>query len=134
MSLFGYCVGMKVGLYLDPISMQILQNGVFVSCEPTERVENIAPGLVEERIAEVGQTYLVCDMKKEEIGKAKLVEAFTTTFGNPDPTLLELLGFKDQPEKFTSQYSGFFKQQFPDEELVDDTELFVTVYEPVRDS
>jgi len=125
---------MKVGLYLDPISMQILQNGVFVSCEPTDRVEKISPDLIDERIAEVGQTYLVCDMKKEEIGKAKLVEAFTTTFGQPDPTLLELLGFRDQPDKFKSQYSGFFAKQFPDEDLIEDTELFVCVYEPVRDS
>lgn len=125
---------MKVGLYLDPISMQILQNGVFVSCEPTDRVEKISPGLIDERIAEVGQTYLVCDMKKEEIGKAKLVEAFTTTFGHPDPTLLQLLGFPDQPEKFKNQYSGFFHKQFPDEDLIDETELFVCVYEPVRDS
>jgi uncharacterized protein YhfF len=125
---------MKIGLYLDPISMQILKNGVFVSCEPTERVEQIAPGLIDERIAEVGQTYLVCNMQKEEIGKAKLVEAFTTSFGQPDPRLLELLGFTGQPEKFNSQYAGFYKQQFPDEDLVEETELFVTVYEPVRDS
>lgn len=125
---------MKVGLYLDPISMEILKNGVFVSCEPTDRVEQIAPGLIEERIAEVGQTYLICDMKKEEVGKAKLAEAFTTTFGNPDPRLLELLGFAGQPDKFHSQYAGFYQQQFPGEVLIEDTELFVTVYEPVRDS
>lgn len=125
---------MKVGLYLDPISLQVLKNGIFVSCEPTDKVERIAPGLVEERIAEVGQTYLVCDMRKQEVGKAKLVEAFTTTFGNPDPTLLELLGFAGQPDRFHSQYAGFFKQQFPDEDLIEETELFVTVYEPVRDS
>ncbi|MFZ3231224.1 MAG: hypothetical protein WA160_13535 [Pseudobdellovibrio sp.] len=114
--------------------MEILKNGVFVSCEPTDRVEQIAPGLIEERIAEVGQTYLICDMKKEEVGKAKLAEAFTTTFGNPDPRLLELLGFAGQPDKFHSQYAGFYQQQFPGEVLIEDTELFVTVYEPVRDS
>lgn len=125
---------MKIGLYLDPISMQILKNGVFVSCEPKDRIEHISPGLTDERIAEVGHTYLVCDMKHEEIGKAKLVDAFTTTFGDPDEKLLRLIGFVDQPDRFKSEYAGFFKKQFPDEDLIEETELFVTVYEPVRDS
>ena len=125
---------MKIGLYLDPISMQILKNGVFVSCEPKDRIEKISPGLPAERVAEVGHTYLICNMKKEEVGKAKLITAFTTTFGNPNPKLLELIGFKDQVSKFHSQYAGFYKQQFPDEDLIEETELFVTVYEPVSDS
>lgn len=125
---------MKIGLYLDPISLQILKNGLFVSCEPKDCIEKISPSLVRERVAEVGQTYLVCNMKKEEVGKAKLVEAFLTTFGNPKPRLLELIGFTGQVERFHSQYSGFYKQQFPDEILIEETELFVTVYESVSDS
>ena len=125
---------MKIGLYLDPISMQILKNGVFVSCEPKDRIEKISPGLPDERVAEVGHTYLICNMKKEEVGKAKLTIAFTTTFGNPNPKLLELIGFKDNVERFHSEYAGFYKQQFPDEDLIEETELFVTVYEPVSDS
>lgn len=125
---------MKIGLYLDPISMQILKNGVFVSCEPRDRIEKISPDLISERVAEVGQTYLVCNMLKEEIGKAKLVEAFMTTFGNPDPRLLQLIGFANQLERFHTQYLEFYTQQFPDEDLIEETELFVTVYEPVSDS
>lgn len=125
---------MKIGLYLDPISMQILKNGIFVSCEPKDRIEKISPGLTDERVAEVGHTYLVCDMRKEELGKAKLVEAFTTTFGDPDPRLLKLIGFEDNLKRFHSEYSAFYKQQFPDEDLIEETELFVTVYTPVRDS
>ena len=60
--------------------------------------------------------------------------AFTTTFGDPNPRLLELIGFKDKLERFHSEYAGFYKQQFPDEDLIEETELFVTVYEPVSDS
>ncbi len=125
---------MKIGLYLDPVSMQILKNGVFVSCEPKDRIEKISPGLTDERVAEVGHTYLVCNMMKEEIGKAKLVDAFMTTFGNPDNRLLKLIGFADQLDRFQTQYAGLYKQQFPDEDLIEETELFVTVYEPVSDS
>ena len=125
---------MKIGLYLDPISLQILKSGLFVSCEPKDRIDKISPGLVNERVAEVGQTYLICNLQKEEIGKAKLVEAFLTTFGNPAPRLLELIGFTGKTERFHSQYLGFYTQQFPDEILIEETELFVTVYEPVSDS
>ena len=57
-----------------------------------------------------------------------------TTFGNPDPRLLQLIGFADHLERFHTQYHGFYKQQFPDEDLIEETELFVTVYEPVSDS
>ncbi len=125
---------MKIGLYLDPISMQILKNGLFVSCEPKDRIDKISPGLIDERVAEVGHTYLVCDMKKEELGKAKLVEAFMTTFGDPSPRLLKLIGFEDNLTRFHSEYSALYKKQFPDEDLIEETELFVTVYTPVRDS
>lgn len=125
---------MKIGLYLDPVSLQILKNGVFVSCEPKDRIEKLSPGLIDERIAEVGHTYLVCNMQKEQVGKAKLVDAFSTTFGNPDDRLLKLIGFECQLERFHSQYAGLYKQQFPDEVLIEETELFVTVYEPIIDS
>jgi uncharacterized protein YhfF len=125
---------MKVGLYLDEISLQVLQKGLFVSCEPKERIEQLAPGLPEERIAEIGEIYLVCNMNNEEQGKARLIDAFTTTFGEPDPRVLKLIGFDDNPEKFRKEYGAFYKKQFPDTELVESTELFVTIYEPVRDS
>ncbi len=125
---------MKIGLYLDPVAMQILKNGVFVSCEPKDRIEKLSPGLIDERLAEVGHTYLVCNMQKEQVGKAKLVDAFSTTFGNPDERLLKLIGFEGQLERFHSQYAGLYKQQFPDEDLIEETELFVTVYEPQSDS
>ena len=124
---------MKVGLYLDEISLKVLQKGLFVSCEPKERIEQLAPGLAEERMSEIGEIYLVCKMNSEEQGKAKLVDAFTTTYGEPDLRLLELIGVQDN-EKFKTQYGGFYKSQFPKEKLTDETELFVTVYEPVRDS
>lgn len=125
---------MKVGLYLDQVSMHILNNGLFVSVEPVERIDQIQPGLVDERLSEKGDTYLVCDMNKEIQGKAKLVDAFITSFGEPDPIMLSHMGFKDQVEKFKSEYAGLFKTQFPDFSLIDETELLVCVYEPVKDS
>lgn len=125
---------MKVGLYLDHVALQILKSGLFVSCEPTERIEQISPGLTNQRLAEVGETYLVCDLNQQVQGKAKLVDAFSTTYGDPDPRLLQFLGFLDKPDRFKTEYSGFFKQQFPDQILIDETELFVTAYEPVTDS
>jgi len=125
---------MKIGLYLDKVAMHILNRGIFVSCEPVDKIESIQPGLVDERLSEVGSYYLVCDIEKEIQGKAKLVDAFITTYGDPDPTMLQHMGFKDNPEKFKSEYAGLFKQQFPDESLIDDTELFVCIYEPVHDS
>ncbi len=125
---------MKIGLYLDEISLQVLQKGLFVSCEPKDRIEEIAPGLPEERMAEIGEIYLVCNMNNEEQGKAKLVDAFTTTFGEPDSRLLQLIGYEQNPEKFRTEYGAFYSKQFPDAELIEATELFVTIYEPVRDS
>lgn len=125
---------MKIGLYLDKVAMHILNRGIFVSCEPVDRIESVQPGLIDERLSEVGVIYLVCDMEKEIQGKAKLVDAFITTYGDPDPLMLEHMGFKDNPDKFKTEYAGLFKQQFPDEALVDETELFVCIYEPVQDS
>lgn len=125
---------MKIGLYLDQVAMHILNRGIFVSCEPVDRIESAQPGLVDERLSEVGMTYLVCDTQKEIQGKAKLVDAFITTYGDPDPLMLEHMGFKDQPEKFKNEYAGLFKHQFPEDALVDETELFVCIYEPVQDS
>ncbi len=125
---------MKVGLYLDEISLQVLKKGLFVSCEPKHRIEELAPGLADQRVAEIGETYLVCNMSNEEQGKAKLIDAFTTTFGEPDPRLLQLIGFEENIEKFQIQYGNFYKKQFPDADLQHETELFVTIYEPVRDS
>ncbi len=125
---------MKIGLYLDDISMQVLKKGVFVSCEPKESIEELAPGLPDERMAEIGQIYLVANMEKETQGKAKLVDAFVTTFGQPDSRLIELVGFQHDTEKFRSEYGNFYRKQFPNVELNDETELFVTIYEPVKDS
>jgi len=125
---------MKIGLYLDKISMHILNKGLFVSCEPVERIEEIQKGLVDERLSEKGQTYLVCDLEKEIQGKAKLVDVFITTYGDPDPIMLEHMGFKDKPDKFKIEYAKHYNAQFPDYSLIEDTELFVCVYEPVQDS
>jgi uncharacterized protein YhfF len=125
---------MKIGLYLDTVSMHILNKGLFVSCEPVDNIEKHQPGLVDERLSEVGNYYLVCDMQKEIQGKAKLVDAFITTFGDPDPIILGHMGFKDNVEKFKTEYAGLFKSQFPDDSLIEETELFVCVYEAVHDS
>lgn len=125
---------MKIGLYLDQVAMHILNKGLFVSCEPVDRVESVQPGLVDERLSEVGMVYLVCDLEKEIQGKAKLVDAFITTYGDPDPIIMEHMGFKDNREKFKTEYAGFFKKQFPEQSLIDETELFVCIYEPVQDS
>lgn len=125
---------MKIGLYLDEVSMEVLKKGVFVSCEPKESIEQLAPGLPDERMAEIGQVYLVANMAKETQGKAKLVDAFVTTFGQPDGRLIELVGFQHDVEKFRKEYGNFYRKQFPNVELNDETELFVTIYEPVKDS
>ncbi len=125
---------MKIGLYLDQVALHILNQGFFISCEPVDKIESAQPGLIDERLGEVGVVYLVCDLEKEIQGKAKLTEAFITTYGDPDPTLLLHMGFTDKLEKFKSEYAGLFKQQFPDESLMDETELFVCIYEPVKDS
>ncbi len=125
---------MKIGLYLDKVSMHILNQGLFVSCEPVDKIEEIQPGLIDERLAEVGQFYLVCDMEKEIQGKAKLKDAFITTFGDPDPILLEHMGFKNNVDKFKSEYTGLFQTQYTDYSLIEETELFVCIYEPIHDS
>ncbi len=125
---------MKIGLYLDKVSMHVLNQGLFVSCEPVEKIESVQPGLVGERLSEVGQYYLVCDLEKEIQGKAKLVDAFITTYGEPDPIILKHMGFENKIDQFKSEYAGLFKKQFPTESLIDDTELFVCVYEPIKDS
>ena len=125
---------MKVGLYLDEISLHVLEKGLFVSCEPKDRINEIAPGLADQRVSEIGEVYLVCSMDKQERGKARLTDAFTTTFGDPDQRLLRLIGFQSDPEKFQAEYGRFYRKQFPDAILSTETELFVTVYEPVKDS
>lgn len=125
---------MKIGLYLDKVSLHILNQGIFVSCEPVERIDDVQPGLVDERLNEKGNTFLVCDLEKEIQGKAKLTDAFITTFGEPDPIMLAHMGFKDQVEKFQAEYAGLFEKQFPEFSLLDETELLVCVYEPVQDS
>lgn len=125
---------MKIGLYLDKISMHVLNQGLFVSVEPVDKIDEIQPGLVDERLSEKGAVYLVCDLEKEIQGKAKLSDAFITTYGDPDPIMLEHMGFKDNVEKFKSEYSGLFSKQFPDFSLIDETELLVCIYEPVKDS
>lgn len=125
---------MKIGLFLDHVALHILNSGLFVSCEPVDHIENAQPGLVDERLSEVGSIYLVCDLEKEIQGKAKLEDAFITTYGDPDPQLLEFMGFSNNPARFKEQYGGLFKQQFPNESLIDETELLVCVYHPVKDS
>lgn len=114
--------------------MHILNKGLFVSCEPVERIDEIQKGLVDERLSEKGQTFLVCDMEKEIQGKAKLIDAFISTYGDPDPIMLEYMGFKDNPDKFKAEYAKLYNAQFPDYSLIEDTELFVCVYEPIQDS
>ncbi len=125
---------MKIGLFLDPVAMHILNRGLFVSCEPVDRIEAEQPGLVDERLSEVGMTYLVCDLEKEIQGKALLFDAYITTYGEPDIQLLEQMGFEGKIERFKSEYAGLFKQQFPEYSLIDETELLVCVYKPVQDS
>jgi len=125
---------MKIGLYLDDVSLQVLKKGVFVSCEPKESILELAPGLIDERMSEIGQVYLVANLNKETQGKACLVDAFLTSFGQPDRQLLELMGFTDDIQKFQTAYGSFYRKQFPEAELTEDTELFVCVYEPVTDS
>ncbi len=125
---------MKIGLYLDKVSMHILNRGLFVSCEPVDRIDAVQPGLVDERLSEKGNVYLVCDLEKEIQGKAKMTDAFITTFGDPDPIILEHMGFKDNVAKFKSEYTGLFEKQFPEFSLIDETELLVCIYEPVQDS
>jgi uncharacterized protein YhfF len=125
---------MKIGLYLDKVSMHLLNKGLFVSCEPVDKIENVQPGLVDERLSEVGHCYLVCDLEKEIQGKARLVDAFITTYGEPDPIILKHMGFENKIALFKKEYAGLFKSQFPEESLIDETELFVCIYEAVKDS
>jgi uncharacterized protein YhfF len=125
---------MKIGLYLDKVSMHLLNKGLFVSCEPVDKIENAQPGLVDERLSEVGNYYLVCDLEKEIQGKAKLVDAFITTYGDPDPIILKHMGFENKVAQFKKEYAGLFANQFPNESLIDETELFVCIYEPIKDS
>lgn len=125
---------MKIGLYLDDVSLQVLKKGIFVSCEPKQSILELAPDLIEERMSEIGQVYLVANLNKETQGKAMLVEAFITSYGHPDSQLLELMGFPNNPEKFQKEYGDFYRKQFPNTELTEETELFVCIYEPVTDS
>lgn len=125
---------MKIGLYLDDVSLQILRKGLFVSCEPKQSILELAPDLIEERMSEIGQVYLVANLNKETQGKARLVEAFLTSFGHPDEQLLKVMGHPHNPQKFQQEYGNFYRKQFPETDLTDETELFVCIYEPVSDS
>ena len=78
---------MKIGLYLDTVSMHILKRGLFVSCEPVDNIEKYQPGLVDERLSEVGQYFLVCveSSKRLPINQfRKLIWVKDLSFATPE--------------------------------------------------
>lgn len=123
----------QTGLYLSANQIQALKSQrKLTSCEPKQRIEKIDGNLVSDRKKSVGQVFDVADERGKPQAKAKLLECFVTTFGNPDPKLVSGMGFGSDIQKCKSEYAMFWKRNFPTETLNDSTELFVSIWEYVQ--
>ncbi len=122
----------QIGLHLSQNQIQALKSQQkFTSCEPKQRVEKRDHMLISHRHKSIGQVFDVADENGKPQAKAKLAECFVTTFGNPDPKLVSGMGFGSDIQKYKTEFSKFWQQNFPREPLSDSTELFVCVWEHV---
>ncbi|PWU15006.1 MAG: hypothetical protein C5B49_12390 [Bdellovibrio sp.] len=119
-----------IGLYLPMDEIERVKKRRCTFCQPKERTEKLAPGHVQKTIDSIGQVFEVADESGKIHTKARLVDAFLTTFGNPDGRLLDGYGFKSDTRGFQESYREFWSANIADFKLQDDTELFVFTYEP----
>ena len=123
----------EIGLYLSPGQIESLKAGnKFTTCEPKERLEKIDRQVISNRQKSIGQIFDVANENGKVQTKAKLTDSFLTTFGKPDPKFVSGMGFGSEDKKMKSEYSKFWQNNFPGENLTDSTELLVTVWEPVQ--
>ena len=123
----------KIGIYIPKPQIDSLKSGnIFTTCEPRERIEKIAPYLITSRLSSIGQVFEVADEGGSAHTRAKLIDCFITTFGSPDLKFVSGMGFGADVAKCKFEYEKFWKINFPTDELSEATELFVTVWEPVK--
>jgi uncharacterized protein YhfF len=120
----------KIGLFLPPAEIERVKRAKTTFCQPKNRTEAATPGHVQEILHSIGQVFDVADESGKVRAEARLKDAFLTTYGQPDSRLLEGYGFAGDAKKFQEKYREFWKRQFPQTTLENDTELFVVVYEP----
>ncbi len=121
----------SIGIYISQFQIESLKAGnTFTTCEPKTRLDKIAPSLIQSRLKSIGQTYDAADENGNVQMKVKLKDCFMTTFGAPDSKFVAGLGFGQNTEACKSEYEKFWKANFPDENLNEVTELFVTIWEP----
>lgn len=120
----------NIGLYLEPNQIQTLVSGQkLTSCEPKLRIDKIDSSFVQVRNNSIGKVFDVADEGGKIRTKAKLIECYITTFGNPKAGMVSGLGFGTDVQRYKSEYSEFWKKNFPEEMLTEESELFVTVWE-----
>ncbi|PWU19278.1 MAG: hypothetical protein C5B49_06000 [Bdellovibrio sp.] len=84
---------MAIGLYLSTTEMKRLKTEGWATCESKDHLEKIEPGIVQRRIESIGSIFEVADQSGAIHAKAKLVDAFVTTFGKMDMRLVRARGF-----------------------------------------
>jgi hypothetical protein len=78
-----------IGLFLPSSEIDRVRTCRSTFCQSLQRTEKMAPGHVNNAIASIGKIFGVADVYGSVQTKARLVDAFVTTFGNPDIRLLE---------------------------------------------
>lgn len=122
----------KIGLYLPTSAIEGLKKQATTYCQPKVRTDRISPGSVEETIRSIGQVFDVADEDGVVHMSARLIDAFVTTYGDPDPRLTKGYGFGTDIKSYQDAYRKFWQSNFPDDILNNDTELFVFTYEPIK--
>jgi uncharacterized protein YhfF len=125
---------MPIGLYLSPSATKRLKSEGLVTCESKEHLEKIEPGIVQKRMKSIGSVFDVADESGAVQTKAKLIDAFVTTFGNMDMRLVQARGFSSDRARCQKEYRHVWEATFPGKPLGSATELFVAIYEPVHSS
>lgn len=120
-----------IGLFLPQSQIDSLKSGnKFTTCEPKQRVEKLDSQLIQNRQKSIGQIFNVADESGKIQTKAKLTNCFIMSFGKPDPKFVSAMGFGTDDQKMKTEYAKFWENNFPNEQLTDSTELFVTMWEP----
>jgi uncharacterized protein YhfF len=115
--------------FLSSEQLQCLASGRLTTCESKARLEKLEPGRVQNKLKSAGDIVQVSDISGMPVMTAKLVDAFLTTFGQPNARLIQGLGFGSDINRYKQEYQSFWQQAFGNEPLSDSTELLVTIYE-----
>ena len=119
-----------IGLILPQSQIESLKSGnKLTTCEPKQRVEKLDSQLIPSRLKSIGRIFTVADENGKIQTKAKLTNCFIMTFGKPDPKFVFEMGFGSDAQKMKTEYAKFWENNFPNEQLTDSTELFVTMWE-----